>query len=258
MPIFILERKKIMQEKLAGVNSIMEALRGKRRVHKIFIQEGRGGKRIEELLQMARKKGIYFQYVDKQRLDGMYTIANHQGVVAQVDSYEYSSMDEILEQAALEGKEPFILILDGIEDPQNLGSIIRTAECAGIHGIIIPQHNSSEVTGAVARASAGAVEHMRIARETNLVNCIKSLKDKGLWVVGADMEGREYYGCQMPSPTALVIGGEGTGIRRLVRQNCDLLVSIPMLGSISSLNASVAAGLIIYEVVRQRRCADKP
>jgi len=246
-----------MQEKLAGVNSIMEALRGKRRVHKIYIQEGRAGKRIDELLQIAKKKGIFFQYVDKQRLDQMYTTANHQGVIAQVDSYEYSSVDEILEQAALLGKDPFILILDGIEDPQNLGSIIRTAECAGVQGIIIPQHNSSEVTAAVARASAGAVEHIPIARETNLVNCIKRLKEKGLWVVGADMEGSEYFSCQMPSPTALVIGGEGSGIRRLVRQNCDMLVSIPMTGLISSLNASVAAGLVIYEVVRQRRKGDK-
>lgn len=246
-----------MQEKLAGVNSIMEALRGKRRVHKIYVQEGRAGKRIDELLQIAKKKGIFFQYVDKQRLDQMYTTANHQGVIAQVDSYEYSSVDEILEQAALLGKEPFILILDGIEDPQNLGSIIRTAECAGVHGIIIPQHNSSEVTAAVSRASAGAVEHIPIARETNLVNCIKRLKEKGLWVVGADMEGSEYFSCQMPSPTVLVIGGEGSGIRRLVRQNCDMLVSIPMTGLISSLNASVAAGLVIYEVVRQRLKGDK-
>jgi 23S rRNA (guanosine2251-2'-O)-methyltransferase len=247
-----------MQDKLAGVNSIMEALRGKRKVHKIYVQEGRAGKKVEELLRLAQKKGIYCQYVDKQRLDGIYTSANHQGIVAQVDSYEYSGVDEILEQAALSGQEPFILILDGIEDPQNLGSIIRTAECAGVHGIIIPQHSSAEVTAAVARASAGAVEHIRIARETNLVNCIKHLQEQGLWVVGASMDGSvEYFNCQLPSPTAIVIGGEGSGIRRLVRQNCDLLVKIPMLGRISSLNASVAAGLIIYEVLRQRQSREK-
>jgi 23S rRNA (guanosine2251-2'-O)-methyltransferase len=247
-----------MQEKLAGVNSIMEALRGKRKIHKIYVQEARGGKRIEELLQIAKKKGIYWQYVDKQRLDQMYTIANHQGVVALVDSYEYSSVEEILEKAALMGKEPFILILDGMEDPQNLGSIIRTAECAGIQGIIIPQHNSSEVTAAVVRASAGAVEHMLVARETNLVNCIKNLKEKGLWIVGADIEGSyDYFDCKLPSPTAIVIGGEGQGIRRLVRQNCDILVKIPMMGLVSSLNASVAAGLIIYEVVRQRMSTER-
>ncbi len=247
-----------MPDKLAGVNSIMEALRGKRRVHKIFLQEGRGGKRIEDLLNLARKKGIFFQYVDKQRLDGMYTLANHQGVVALVDQYEYSSLEEILELAALNGELPFVLILDGIEDPQNLGSIIRTAECAGVHGIVIPQHNSVEITPAVVRASAGAVEHMLVTRVTNLVNCIKELKKQGLWVVGADMEGHTYCSTNLPSPTALVIGGEGTGIRKLVRQNCDILVSIPMMGTISSLNASVAAGLIIYEVVRQRRLQDKP
>lgn len=247
-----------MPDKLAGVNSIMEAMRGKRRVHKIFLQEGRGGKRIEDLLNLARKKGIFFQYVDKQRLDGMYTLANHQGVVALVDQYEYSSLEEILELAALNGEPPFVLILDGIEDPQNLGSIIRTAECAGAHGIVIPQHNSVEITPAVVRASAGAVEHMLVTRVTNLVNCIKELKKQGLWVVGAHMEGLTYCSTNLPNPTALVIGGEGTGIRKLVRQNCDILVSIPMMGTISSLNASVAAGLIIYEVVRQRRLQDKP
>ncbi len=247
-----------MQEKLAGVNSIMEAMRGKRKIHKIYIQEGRLGKRIEELLQTAKKKGIYWQQVDKQRLDQMYTTANHQGVVAIVDSYEYSSVDEILEKAALIGQEPFILILDGMEDPQNLGSIIRTAECAGVHGIVIPQHNSSEVTTAVVRASAGAVEHMLVARETNLVNCIKYLKEKGLWVVGADIEGSsDYFNCKLPSPTAIVIGGEGQGIRRLVRQNCDILVKIPMMGLVSSLNASVAASIIVYEVVRQRMHAGR-
>ncbi len=245
-----------MPEKLAGVNSIMEALRGKRRIHKIFIQEGRGGKRIEELLQSAHNKGIYYQYVDKKRLDGMYAVANHQGVVALVDNYDYASIEEILAKAAQQKQEPFLLLLDGIEDPRNLGSIIRTAECAGVHGVIIPQHNSSEITDAVVRASAGAVEHMLIARETNLVNCIKSLKEKGLWIIGAHMEGTDYYSCQMPSPTAVVIGGEGKGIRKLVRQNCDMLVKVPMMGMVSSLNASIAAGLVIYEVVRQRRSPD--
>jgi len=242
-----------MQEKVAGVNSIMEALRGRRRVHKIFIQEGRGGKKVEELLRLAQKKGIFCQQVDKQRLDAMYTSANHQGIVAQVDSYEYASVDQILEHAAMAGEEPFVVILDGIEDPQNLGAIIRTAHCAGVHGIIIPQHSSAEVSAAVTRASAGAVEHTLIARETNLVNCIKHLQKQGLWVVGASMEGpRDYFETDIPSPTALVVGGEGSGIRRLVRDNCDLLLRIPMRGVISSLNASVAAGIIIYEVVRQR------
>ena len=243
-----------MQEKLAGINSIMEALNGRRKIHKIFVQEGREGKRIEELLKLAEKRGIYWQYVDRQRLDQMYTQANHQGVVAQVDSFAYSSVDEMLEKAAQSGQEPFILILDGIEDPQNLGSIIRTAECAGVHGIIVPRHNSSEITPAVVRASAGAVEHMLVAMETNLVNAIKSLKKNGLWIIAADMDGeQDYFCCRMPTPTALVVGGEGQGIRRLVKENCDLVVRIPMIGSIKSLNASVATGLIIYEVLRQRQ-----
>lgn len=242
-----------MQEKLAGVNSIREALIGRRKVHKIFVQEGKASKKVEELVRLAQKKAVYVQYVEKQRLDEMYTVSNHQGIIALVDSFRYAEVEEILEKAAMSDREAFLLILDGIEDPQNMGSIIRTAECAGVQGIIIPQHSSTEITAAVARASAGAVEHILIARETNLVNCIKSLKEKGLWVIGADMAGEiNYYSCNMPSPTVLVIGGEGRGIRRLVKENCDLLVKIPMLGSIPSLNASVAAALVMYEVLRQR------
>jgi 23S rRNA (guanosine2251-2'-O)-methyltransferase len=188
----------------------------------------------------------------------MYTTANHQGVVALVDGYQYSSPEEILEQAALKGEPPFVLILDGIEDPQNMGAIIRTAECAGVHGVIIPQHNTVEMTAAVVRASAGAVEHMMVTRVTNLVNCIKDLKKQGLWVVGADLDGDSYCHASIPSPTALVVGGEGKGIRKLVRENCDMLVSIPMSGEITSLNASVAAGIIIYEVIRQRGRPEMP
>jgi len=247
-----------MQEKLAGVNSIMEALRGKRKIHKIYVQEGRGGKKIEDLLRLVKKKGIFWQYVEKTRLDGMYTTANHQGIIAVVDSYQYSDIDEILEKAALSGDPPFIIVLDGIEDPQNLGSIIRTAEGAGVHGIIIPQHNSAEITAAAARSSAGAIEHMLVARETNLVNCLKKLKENGFWVVGADMTAEDdYYTTEIPNPTVLIVGGEGGGIRKLVRENCDLLVKVPMRGQISSLNASVAAGLIIYEVIRQQSTKDK-
>jgi len=242
-----------MKEKLAGVNSIMEALKGRRKVHKIYIQEGRQGKKIQELIQIARKKGVFVQHVEKQRLDRMYKVSNHQGIIAQVDNYEYSSIDEVFEIAALKGQSPFLLILDGIEDPQNLGAVIRTAESAGIHGIIIPRHNAAEITAAVVKASAGAVEHMHIIRETNIVNTIKYLKGYGVWIVGADMNGEtDYFSTVIPNPTALVIGGEGRGIRRLVKENCDMLVKIPMWGKIKSLNASTAAALLIYEVVRQR------
>lgn len=242
-----------MKDKIAGVNSIMEALRAGRKIHKIYIQEGREGKRIEELTKFASGKGIYIQYVEKQRLDKMYTHTNHQGIVAQVESYQYSTIEEVLEIAAMKGEEPFILILDGIEDPQNLGSIIRTAECAGVHGVVIPRHNAAEVTETVAKASAGAIEYMKIVQETNIVNTINNLKKQGLWVIGADMSGSsDYFATQLPTPTALVIGGEGRGMRRLVKENCDIIVKIPMAGKIESLNASVAAALLIYEVVRQR------
>lgn len=242
-----------MTEKLAGVNSIMEALRGQRKVHKIFIQEGHQSKKVEELVYYAQKKGIFVQYLEKSRLDAMYTAGNHQGVVAQVSSFDYSEIGEILEKAYINKQMPFILILDGIEDPQNFGSIIRTAEGAGVHGIVIPKHSSVEVTAAVARASAGAIEHVLIVRETNLVNTIKYLKEQGLWIVGADMDAvSDYYATTIPAPTALVIGGEGRGIRRLVRENCDLLVKIPMFGKVESLNASIAAALLIFEIVRQR------
>ncbi len=242
-----------MQELLAGVNSIMEALKGRRKIEKIFLQEGRQGKRLEDLLRLAQRKGVYVQYVEKQKLDQMYTLSNHQGVVARVESYEYAEIGEVLEIAALKGQSPFLLILDGIEDPQNMGSIIRTAECAGVHGIIIPRHHSVEITAAVARASAGAAEHMPIVKETNLVNVIKELKAKGFWVIGADMDGhQDYFSASIPSPTVLVIGGEGQGMRRLVKENCDIILKIPMRGKVNSLNAAVASALLIYEVIRQQ------
>ena len=242
-----------MTDKVAGINSITEALHGRRKVHKIFVQEGRPNKKVEELVNYAQKKGIFVQYVEKSLLDRMYSAGNHQGIIAQISSFEYSEPGEILEKAFLNKQAPFILILDGLEDPQNFGSIIRTAEAAGVHGIIIPRHNSVEITAAVARASAGAVEHILIAQETNLVNTIRNLKKEGLWIIGADMQGdADYFTADIPSPTALIIGGEGRGIRRLVRENCDLLVKIPMWGRMESLNASVAAALLIYEVVRQR------
>lgn len=243
-----------MRAKLAGVNSIMEALKSGRNIYKIYIQEGREGKKIEELVKLANSRGVYIQYVEKNRLDKMYSVSNHQGVVASVADYEYSELGELLEAAAMKGEAPFILILDGVVDPQNFGAIIRTAECAGVHGIVIPKHNAAEVTEAVARASAGAIEYMKIVQETNLVNTIKSLKEQGLWVVGADMDGdSNYFAADIPSPTALVVGGEGRGIRRLVKENCDLVLRVPMYGNIESLNAAVAAALLIYEVVRQRQ-----
>lgn len=242
-----------MKEKLVGVNSIMEALQGRRKVEKIYVLEGRPGKRLQDLLRLAEKKGVFIQELPRQRLNQMSPGVNHQGVLATVEDYPYASLEEVLEAAALRGEEPFLLILDGIEDPQNLGSIIRSAECAGVHGIILPRHGGAPVSEAVSRASAGAVEHMLVVQETNLVQAIKKLKDAGLWVVGADMDSeQEYYHTAIPTPTALVIGSEGEGMRRLVKEHCDLLVKIPMQGQIASLNAGVATALILYEILRQR------
>lgn len=242
-----------MEEKLAGVNSIIEALKGRRKVSRILVQEGRHGKRIEELLELAQKKGVHVQSVEKKRLDQMYTQGNHQGVIASVDAYTYSTIDEVLEAAASKKEKPFLLILDGIEDPRNFGAMIRTAVCAGVHGIVVPKHNSVHVNEVVARSSAGAVEHVHIVQETNLVNTIKYLKKAGLWVAGADMQAEMgLYQTSIEAPIALVIGGEGKGLRRLVRENCDIMLKIPIKGEVNSLNASVAAALIMYEVVRQQ------
>ncbi|MGR6837407.1 23S rRNA (guanosine(2251)-2'-O)-methyltransferase RlmB [Syntrophomonas erecta] len=242
-----------MKESITGVNSIIEALTGERQINKIIVQKGRRNGRIEAMLNLARAKRVQVQFVERSRMDQMFKGEHHQGVAAMVGEYEYVSLEDILERAARRGEPPFVVILDGIEDPQNLGSIIRTAECAGAHGVIIPRHHAAEVTSVVVRASAGAVEHMAIARETNLVNTIKFLQEKGMWIIGADMQGEnEFYATELPLPAAVVIGGEGRGMRRLVRENCDVLVRIPMRGKISSLNASVAAALLIYEVVRRR------
>lgn len=242
-----------MKEKLAGINSVMEALKGRRKIEKILIQEGRQGKRMDELVKLAQKKGIYVQTVEKTRLDKIYTIGNHQGIIALVEAYRYSTMEEVLEYAALRNEPPFLIMLDGIEDPRNMGAIVRTAESAGVHGIIIPRHNSVQVNEVVSRASAGAVEYMHIIQETNLVSMIKVLKEKGMWIIGADMDARDnYFDVSIPTPTILVIGGEGKGLRRLVKENCDLLLKIPMKGKVGSLNASVASALLIYEILRQR------
>lgn len=242
-----------MTQQLTGINSILEAIRGRRGVQKIIIQEGKSGPKVDELLRQAEKRGIFCQTVERRRLDQMASPHPHQGVLAVVDDYSYAELNDLLAHAAAQGEEPLLLILDGIEDPQNLGAIIRTAECAGVHGIIVPRHGSSDISAAVGRASAGAVEHMRIHQAANLVNAIKALKERGFWITAADMDGeQEYFRTSIPRPAALVIGGENAGIRRLVKENCDLVVRIPMWGRLNSLNASAAAALLIYEIKRQQ------
>lgn len=241
-----------MKELLGGMNSVSEALRGGRRIKQLYVLKDRSSSRMEEIVKAARLQTVPVKTVERQFLDRLYPLAPHQGVVAEVEPYTYAALEDVIQQAQQSRREPFLLALDGIEDPQNLGSIIRTAECAGVHGVILPRHHSAEITPAVVRASAGAAEHMAVVRETNLVNTLKYLKKDGFWVVGADMDGSsDYFHTELLRPTVLVIGGEGRGIRRLVRENCDLTVRIPMFGRVNSLNASVAAALLIYEVIRQ-------
>jgi len=242
-----------LQDKITGINAVSETLQGGRKVDLLYIQEGQQGKRIEALKEEAVRQKIPIKYLKRERLEEMAGGNKHQGVMALVEAYNYADLGDALDLADRRGEAPFIVILDGIEDPHNLGAIIRTAECAGVHGIIIPKHHAAEITPAVGRASAGAVEHMLVIKATNLVNAIKELKEQGLWIVGADMEGKnDYFTGSIPTPVALVIGSEGRGIRRLVKEHCDLLLRIPLNGKVNSLNASVAAALLIYEVIRQR------
>lgn len=237
---------------IEGRNPVIEVLKSGRTVEKLFIAKGAIEGSLKMIISMAKDMGIVVSEVDRKKLDDMSTTNSHQGVIALVSPYTYSSIDEILELAREKGEEPFVVILDEIEDPHNLGSIIRSANVHGAHGIIIPKRRSALVTATVAKASAGAVEYTRIAKMTNLNQAIKELKEKGLWVIGTDMDGEVCYKSNLTGPVAIVIGSEGKGISRLVKENCDGVVSIPMQGEINSLNASVAAGIIMYEIIRQR------
>ena len=207
---------------------------------------------IRRIAGLAKEKGVVVQEVVKQKLDDMSQTKNHQGVIAIVSEHEYAEVDDIINMAAEKGEKPFIIILDNITDPHNLGAIIRTAECAGAHGVIIPKRRSVGLTAVVGKTSAGAIEYMPVARVTNISRTIEDLKKQGVWVVCADMGGDDHFDASLDGAIALVIGSEGEGVSRLVKEKCDFTVSIPMYGKISSLNASVAAALLMYEVVRQR------
>ncbi|MGE5391109.1 MAG: 23S rRNA (guanosine(2251)-2'-O)-methyltransferase RlmB [Deltaproteobacteria bacterium] len=247
-----------MQDKITGINAVTEALQGGRKVEMIYLLEGPESKRITAVKEEAIRQKLPVKFLKRERMDQMVGNDRHQGIIALVEAYSYSSLEDVVALAARRNEIPFVVLLDEIEDPHNLGAIIRTAECAGVHGIIIPRHHAAEITPAVSRASAGAVEHMLVVKATNLVNVIKDLKSLGFWIVGADMEGQqEYFSCSIPTPAALVIGSEGKGIRRLVREHCDLLLRIPLYGKVNSLNASVAGALLIYEVIRQREMSMK-
>lgn len=242
------------QDQVEGRNAVLELLESGRDINKIFIQSGEKHGSINKIIAIVKEKKVIMKEIDKTKINQMAQTDNHQGVIAIVPPFEYCEVDDILLEAKSRQEEPFVVILDGIEDVHNLGSIIRTAETAGVHGIIIPKRRAASVNSIVSKVSAGAVEYMKIARVNNLNETIKYLKDQGLWICGTDMNTNVEYDKQdYTGPIGIIIGSEGFGMSRLVKENCDFLVKIPMKGKITSLNASVSAGIVIYEAVKQRK-----
>lgn len=246
-------RNEGFQDQVEGRNSVLELLDSDRDINKIFIERGEKHGSINKIIVKAREKKVVIVEVDRQKLNKMAQTENHQGVIAIVPPFNYCEVKDILDEAYRRNEKPFILILDGIEDPHNLGAIIRTAETAGVHGIIIPKRRACNVNSTVYKVASGAVEHMKIARVNNLNDEIKYLKDNDVWVHGTAVEASKYYYEEnLTGAIAIVIGNEGKGMSNLVKENCDVLLKIPMKGKISSLNASVSAGIVMYEVVKQR------
>ena len=241
------------ENRVEGRNAVLEAFRSGKIIDKLYVQEGNHDGPIQNILREAKKSDCIVNFVSSARLDEMSETKKHQGVIANTAAYEYAEVDDILENARKKGEDPFVIILDGIEDPHNLGAIIRTANQAGAHGIIIPKHRAVGLTATVARTSAGALNYTPVAKVTNISKTIDELKKGGLWFACADMDGESMYKSNLTGPIGLVIGNEGSGVGDLVKKNCDFTVSIPMKGDIDSLNASVAAGVLMYEVVRQRQ-----
>ena len=237
---------------IEGRNAVLEAFRARKTVDKLFVLEHIKESSMNAILREAKKQDTVIHYVKKERLDQMSETGKHQGVIAYIAAYEYATVDEILKKAEEKGELPFVVILDDIEDPHNLGAIIRTANLAGAHGVIIPKHRAAGLTAAAVKASAGAINYTPVAKVTNLAATIEDLKKRGLWFVCADMGGDVMYRVNLTGPIGLVVGNEGDGVSRLVREKCDMTASIPMQGQIDSLNASVAAGVLAYEIVRQR------
>ena len=235
-----------------GRNPVLEAIKNGREIDKIMIKKGAVEGSVNAIIKKAREQGITVVEADRQKLDQLCGGQNHQGVLAFVAMHEYSSVSDILNSARQKGREPFVIICDKITDPHNLGSILRTANCAGADGVIIPKRDSAGLNSVVAKTSAGAIEYTPVARVTNIARTVEELKKEGLWIFAADMDGEEMTKTNLKGAVGLVIGSEGEGISRLVGEKCDFKVKIPMLGEISSLNASVAAGILMYEVVRQR------
>ena len=238
--------------KIEGRNAVIEAFRSGKTIDRLFILDGCQDGPIMTIKREARKQDTQIKYVEKERLDQMSETGKHQGVIAVMAAYEYSELEDIFKKAEEKGEDPFVIILDNIEDPHNLGAIIRTANLAGAHGVIIPKNRAVGLTATVARTSAGALNYTPVVKVTNLSQTIEELKKRGLWFVCADMDGEVMYNLNLKGPIGLVIGSEGEGIGRLVKEKCDYIASIPMKGDIDSLNASVACGVLAYEIVRQR------
>lgn len=245
--------KQSLSDQIEGRNSVLELLESNRDINKIFIARGERHGSINKIIAKAKERKIVIVEVERQKLNAISETENHQGVIAIVPPFNYCEVEDILEEAKSKNEDPFILILDGIEDPHNLGSIIRTAETAGVHGIIIPKRRAASVNSTVSKVSAGAVEHIKIARVTNISDSIQKLKDNGLWICGTDIDAKNYYYDQdLKGPLGIVIGNEGQGMSEKVKKNCDFLVKIPMKGKVTSLNASVSTGIVVYEAVKQR------
>ncbi len=239
-------------DQLEGRNAILEAYRAGRAVDKLYVRQGTPDGPIQTILREAKKQETLVSFVKKERLDQMSVTGKHQGVIAQVAAYSYATVEDMLQNARDKGEDPFLLLLDGIEDPHNLGAMIRTANLAGAHGVVIARHRAVGLTAVVAKASAGALHYTPVAKVANLGQTIDRLKKEGMWFVCADMGGTRMYDLNLKGPIGLVVGKEGEGVSRLVREKCDFVASIPMKGNIDSLNASVAAGVLAYEIVRQR------
>ena len=239
--------------KIEGRNAVAEAINSGTTIDRLVVEKGLRDVGANKIIESAKSRGIKIFFRDKEALDRESTQKRHQGFIAEITDYKYSTLDDIFEYAAAKGEPPFILVLDGVEDPHNLGSIIRVAECSGVHGIVIPRHRAVSVNETVIKVSSGASAHVKVAKVTNVNDCIDELKERGVWVYGADMSGTSLYKTDLKGAIAFVVGGEGSGIKRLTLSKCDAVVSIPMFGKVNSLNASVAAGVVVYEYVRQNR-----
>ena len=242
----------LSEDLVAGRNAVMEMLKGNRSVNRLLVANGSSEGSMREIIALAKEKGINIQFYDRSKLDAMAPGIRHQGVLAQVPPVQYAELEDILQIARDRNEPPFIVLLDELEDPHNLGAILRTADAAGVHGVLIPKHRSCPLSATVAKTSAGAVEHVPVARIGNMVQTIKKLKKEGLWVAAADMDGTDYYDTDLTGSLLLVIGSEGQGVGRLIKEQCDFVVRIPMVGKINSLNASVAGSILMYEAMKQR------